>query len=325
MRTCRGMPRRARTPAAVVALLLAMTACTQDRAPRQESPAESSAQSAPTGEPVTIIGAGDIAGLPKAAQATADLIRAADPDAVFTTGDNAYPDGSASDYADAYDPTWGSFKDRTHPVPGNHDYHTEGAAGYVDYFGASAVTNKQDGGLYYGWDVGNGWRAYAMNTEISTSGAQLRWLEADIVAHPAEHYLLYTHHPRFTSGKEHGPDEKVCPLWDALAATGKLELVLFGHNHQYERFAPMDCSGRPGADGAPSIVIGSGGNDLYRFGSLESGSEFHDDEDFGVLELTLYRDSYAWEFLASGMAGAGAGARDAGNAGEVLDKGSAGV
>jgi acid phosphatase type 7 len=325
VRTCRGLPGRVRAPAAVVVLLLVVSGCVQNRPSRPESPTATSAESRPTGGPVTIIGAGDIAGLREAAQATADLIRAADPSAVFTTGDNAYPRGTSSDYAGTYDATWGAFKDRTHPVPGNHEYLTDGASGYVDYFGAPAVTNPDDGGLYYAWDVGDGWRAYAMNTEISTSGAQLSWLEDDVAAHPAEHYLLVTHNPRFTSGAEHGPDEDVCPLWDALAATGKLELVLSGHNHQYERFAPMDCSGRRGSDGVRSFVIGSGGNSLYGFGDLQPGSEFHDDTHFGVLELTLHPDSYDWEFLASGRAQAGSRTTDAGNAGEVLDKGSAGV
>jgi 3',5'-cyclic AMP phosphodiesterase CpdA len=302
-----------------VLLLLPVSGCGPDPAATSSG---SSTAGGPAGDPVTIIGTGDIAGDRDAATATADLIRAADPDAVFTTGDNAYPDGAASDYASRYDPTWGSLKDRTHPVPGNHEYHTDGAAGYVDYFGAAAVTNPQDGGLYYAWDVGNGWRAYAMNTEISTSAAQLSWLEADVAAHPAEHYLLYTHHPRFTSGTEHDPSEDVCPLWDALAATGKLELVLFGHNHQYERFAPMDCSGRAGADGVSSIVIGSGGGTLYGFGHLQPRSEFHDNSNYGVLELRLYPESYEWEFLASGRVRDGSGTKDAGNRGEVLDKGS---
>jgi hypothetical protein len=322
MTTCHWIAARVRTPAIVALLLLTASGCGQDPASPVDSAGATSSGSSPVPDPITIMGAGDIAGDADAAMATANLIRAADPDAVFTTGDNAYPDGTASDYASRFDPTWGPLKDRTHPVPGNHEYHTDGAPGYLDYFGAAAVTNAEDGGLYYAWDVGNGWRAYAMNTEISTSGAQLSWLEADVAAHPADHYLLYTHHPRFTSGTEHGPSEEVCPLWDALAATGKLELVLFGHNHEYERFAPMDCSGRAGVDGVRSIVIGSGGATLYKSGDPQPGSEFHDNTNYGVLELRLYPASYEWEFLASGRVPDGSGTKDAGNAGQVLDKGS---
>jgi hypothetical protein len=274
---------------------------------------------------VTIMGAGDVAGNPEDAAATAALIRAADPPAVFTTGDNAYPDGSRSDYAERYDPTWGAFKDRTHPVPGNHDYHTAEAAGYVDYFGADTVTNDVDGGLYYAWDVGNGWRAYAVDTEISTSGAQLEWLRDDVAAHPDQHYILYGHKPRFTSSSAHEPSQDICPLWDALAATGGLEIVLAGHNHQYERFAPMNCDGQASTDGVRSFVVGSGGNDLYGFGGAQSGSEFRNNTDFGVLALTLSESSYEWEFIASGRGQDGSVHVDTGDAGRILDKGAADV
>ena len=279
-----------------------------------------SASSAESGG-ITIMAAGDIGGAADGADATGDLIRAASPDAVLTLGDNAYPEGAASDYDHAYDPVWGSFRERTRPVPGNHDYLTDGAAGYVEYFGRDAVTNSVDGGLYYAWDVGDGWRAYAVNTEIDTTGAQLTWLRHDVAAHRGERYILYTHHPRYTSGAEHGPSTAVCPLWDALAAAGHLEIVLGGHNHQYERFAPMDCAGHRSADGARSFVVGSGGKTLYAFGPAQPGSEFRNGTDYGVLELSLRPDSYDWEFLASGR-GLQSSRADIGRAGEVLDKGS---
>jgi hypothetical protein len=271
------------------------------------------------------MGAGDIAGDREAATATARLIREADPDAVFTTGDNAYPDGSPSDYAERYDPTWGPFKDRTHPVPGNHDHHTDGASGYVDYFGIQNVSNDVDGGLYYAWDAGDDWRVYAVDTEISTSGAQLTWLRDDVAAHPDRHYILVAHRPRYTSGENHEPSEDICPLWDALAATGGLEIVLTGHNHHYERFAPMDCADRAAADGARSFVVGSGGAGLYAFAEDQPGSEFRNDSDFGVLRLELYETSYEWEFIASGLGHEDDDTVDTGNAGQILDKGSAEV
>jgi hypothetical protein len=265
------------------------------------------------------MGSGDIAGDEVNASSTADLIRKADPAAVFTTGDNAYPDGSPSDYAKNYDPTWGSLKDRTHPVPGNHDYLTEGAAGYVGYFGKANVTNTSDGGLYYAWDVGNGWRAYAVNTEVSTTGAQLAWLKDDLAAHPGQHYILYGHSPRYTSSSEHAPSEDICPLWDVLAKSGGLEIVLAGHNHQYERFSPMDCSGQLIAQGPVSFVVGSGGKTLYGLGKPQPGSEFRNNTDNGVLKLRLRAGSYDWEFIASGT-GSTESAPHA--PGEILDKGS---
>jgi hypothetical protein len=250
--------------------------------------------------PVTIMGAGDIAGSLATAGATGDLIRAADPEAVFTLGDNAYEDGSPSEFATKYDPAWGSFKDKTHPVPGNHEYHATPPQGYLDYFGAANVTNPVDGGVYYAWDVGNGWRAYALNTEISTSGAQLTWLKEDVAAHPGMHYILYTHHPRYTSAVNHSGSASVCPLWNALASTGGLEIVLTGHNHTYERFAKMDCAGREDNTGARSFVVGTGGKELYSFGTPALGSQFRDADDFGVLSLELHSTSYQWSFIASG-------------------------
>jgi acid phosphatase type 7 len=319
---------RLRLAAVAAALLVTSAGCTQptdtDRAdaPASTENAPESTAPATPGTAVTVMGSGDIAGAREDAAATADLIRAADPHAVFTTGDNAYPDGSRSDYAENYDPTWGSFKDRTHPVPGNHEYRTDDAAGYVDYFGAENVTNDVDGGVYYAWDVGNGWRAYAANTEISTSGAQLRWLQDDVAAHPDQHYILYAHRPRYTSSAKHSPSEEICPLWDALAATGRLEIVLTGHNHHYERFAPMDCAGQPSAEGARSFVIGSGGNGMYEFGEARQGSEFRNNSDFGVLRLDLYEDSYEWEFIAGGRGEVGSVTVYRGNAGQILDKGA---
>ncbi len=155
-----------------------------------------------------------------------------------------------------------------------------------------------------------------MNTEIYTSGAQLTWLENDVAAHPGMHYILYTHHPRYTSGTKHSPSKDVCPLWDALAATGGLEIVLAGHNHQYERFAPMDCAGQQIDDGAMSFVVGSGGNGLYDFGPPQPGSEFRNDTDYGVLRLELSSTSFTWSFLASG-----AGSSPS-SAGTVLDSGT---
>lgn len=328
----RRMSARVRLSALGAALLLASTGCSDDTVADADPPVTAGstrptepAVEPPAGAPVVIMGAGDIAGEPAAAAATAMLIRAADPDAVFTTGDNAYPDGSPSDFAERYDPAWGSFKDRTHPVPGNHDHHTDGAAGYVDYFGVQRVSNDVDGGLYYAWDAGNDWRVYAVDSEVSTSGAQLAWLRDDVAEHPDRHYILVAHRPRYTSSARHGPSEDICPLWDALAATGRLEIVLAGHNHHYERFAPMDCAGRTGADGARSFVVGSGGARLYDFDEPRPGSEFRNDSDFGVLRLELSETSYEWEFIASGLGQEDSATVDTGNAGQILDKGSADV
>lgn len=324
------MPVRLRLPALAAALLMfagcSPGAVQEPSAAAAPSPQPSvSTTRAAAAAPITIMGAGDIAGEWGNAVATANVIRSLDPSWIFTTGDNAYPDGSPSDFTTKYHPTWGSFRTWTYPVPGNHDYHTAGAAGYVGYFGAGKVTNSADGGLYYAWDIGNGWRAYAVNTEISTSGAQLAWIQADVAAHPGMRYILYAHRPRYTSSAAHGPSDVICPLWDALADAGGLEIVLGGHNHSYERFAPMNCAGQASGDGARSFVIGSGGKELYEFGPATAGSEFRDSGNYGVLKLVLHETSYEWEFIASGRGQAGSVQVPTHNTGQILDKGAAGV
>ena len=276
--------------------------------------------------PVTVMGAGDIATSGSRlvnATATGNLIRQADPDFVIALGDNAYPCGTAADYTENYEPTWGSFRTKTRPIPGNHEYECTGSiTGYDQYFGAANVTNSSDGGVYYAWNVGNGWRAYAVNTEIDTSGAQLTWLKNDVAAHPGMHYLLYTHHPRYTSGEIHPGIDDVCPLWNALASTGSLEAILFSHQHNYERFARMDCAGQQTATGTRSFVVGSGGNGLYGFNTPVTGSQFRNATDYGVIKLVLHRSSYDWSFVASGRGWNGSTSIDTNNAGAILDSGT---
>lgn len=275
----------------------------------------------PTTDPV-FMGAGDIVDTGNIAPATAvgDLIREANPDKVFTVGDNAYPDGTAAQFANGYDPAWGSFKAKTYPVPGNHDYHQTNAQPYVDYFGAGKVKNPDDGGTYYAHNINQYWRAYAMNGEVSTSAssAQVAWLKADVAKNPGKHYILYLHEPRFTSATQHSGDSSVCPLWDALPG---LDLVLEGHNHVYERFDKMSCgSGAVSSSGARSFVVGTGGNpELYTFGSLATGEQFRDRDNMGALKLTLHQNSYDWAFIAAGRSATGAVKS---NKGAVLDSGT---
>lgn len=286
-----------------------------------------SSETGPGDHPVTIIGAGDIAASGTEtmanAKATGNLIRAATPDAVFTVGDNAYDDGTLTQYRTQYDQTWGSFRSITRPAPGNHEYHSDPPHGYIDYFGRAKVSNRDDAGLYYAWDVGNNWRAYAVNTEISTSGAQLTWLQQDLAAHRGMHYLMYSHHPRYTSATEHPDDTSICPLWDAFSAAGG-DLYLAGHDHVYERFAKMDCQGHLKATGVRSFVVGSGGNQLYPFtNGMHPGEQYRNNTDYGVLKLVLHENSYAWSFIASGRGWNGSRSVDMpDHRGVVLDKGS---
>jgi hypothetical protein len=245
-----------------------------------------------------LVGAGDIAGSGSGDEETAQLLDqvvAADGASVtvFTAGDNAYPDGTPSNFTDYYEPTWGRHKARTRPSPGNHDYHTAGAAGYFDYFGA----NAGDPGVgYYGYDVGE-WHIISLNSEISMSAgsAQEQWLRADLAATTKPCVLAYWHKPRFSSAN-HGSSTGPRALWQALYDY-KAEVVVAGHDHTYERFALQDPDGNADQSGIRQFVVGTGGRSLYSFGSPEPNSEVRYDSTFGVIKFTLSAGSYTWEFM----------------------------
>jgi hypothetical protein len=289
--------------------------------------AVASVQAASADRPVVIMGSGDIAESGTAtmtnATSTGDLIRAAAPTFAFTLGDEAYPDGSATDYSTKYDPTWGSFKSITKSVPGNHEYTSDPPSGYLGYFGAANVTNPVDGGAYYAWDIGNGWRGYALNSEIdmSASSAQVRWLKNDLAANPDLHYLAMWHQPRFTSLGEHGPRADEAAIWDVLVGAGT-DIVMQGHNHFYERFAKMNGNGAVAATGIRSFIAGAGGNQTYPITSAAANSQFHNDIDYGVLKLTLHANSYDWGFVESGRGFQNSTHFDTGRKGVVVDSGT---
>ena len=179
---------------------------------------------------------------------------------VLALGDQAYPAGSTDDYARCYDPVWGRFKARTRPVPGNHDYMTALAQPYYDYFGAQA---GPAGRGYYSYDLG-GWHLVALNSNVAYDAAspQVTWLKADLAASSAPCVLAYWHHPLFTSGPD-GSTVGMRDVWRLLYDAGA-ELVLNGHEHLYERFAPQDPDGRADpALGIREIIVGTGGAVLY--------------------------------------------------------------
>ncbi len=241
-----------------------------------------------------LVGAGDIAscGL-RGDEATAALLDTI-PGTVFTAGDNAYNSGTPSEYADCYDPTWGRHKARTRPAPGNHDYATPGAAGYFGYFGAAAGDPATG---YYSYDLGD-WHILVLNSNLSMQAGspQEQWLRNDLAAHPAPCTLAYWHHPRFSSGP-HGSSTAAQALWQALYEAGA-EVVVSGHDHHYERFAPQDAQGTADAEqGIRAFVVGTGGGRLDAIGPPIANSEVHEDDTWGVLKLTLHTMSYGWEFV----------------------------
>jgi len=303
-------PSRARAMwyAALVVVLAGMSAFLPRAEPK---PAMAAAVTAPSASPIepelwakrgpdpVLIAAGDIADCRKSGgKATAALIKHMSG-AIATLGDNAYRSGSRQEFADCYDPTWGTEKSRTHPAIGNHEYNTHGASGYFDYFGDAA---GQPGAGYYSYDLG-AWHIVELNSNCGEIGGcdarsqEGRWLQADLSAHPATCTLAYWHHPLFSSGTVHGNDEEMRPIWRILYAAGA-DVVLSGHEHNYERFAPQDPSGVPDPQrGIREFVVGTGGESHYPFGAPLPTSEVRNAETFGVLKLTLHPTSYDWVFV----------------------------
>ena len=285
-------------------IAVAVTSAPAASAPasRPPPPGATLPNGSPSLETVTLLGAGDIADCgTSGAQQTADVL-VEQPGWIFTTGDHAYEDGSATNFADCYAPTWGRVRDRTIlPAAGNHDWNTAGAAGYLGYFGSTAAP---DGTTWYARNLG-AWHVIVLDSNCAMVGGcgadspQGLWLAKDLAASQARCTLAIWHHPRFSSG-EHGNDPTVAPFWDQLHAA-KAELVINGHDHDYERFAPQDPAGnieRPG--GLREIVIGTGGAELRTFKASAANSEFRLSGTWGVLRLTLHPFNYEWEFLPVG-------------------------
>jgi hypothetical protein len=256
----------------------------------------------------TLVGAGDIAACGSAgpsasgAEVTARLLDAIPRDpqtVVFTAGDNAYINGSPTEFSNCYGPTWGRSKDRLRPAPGNHEYGTSGASGYFNYFGSVVGT---PGKGWYSYDLG-GWHVVVLNSNCSSVGgcgagsAQEQWLRADLAASAAQCTVAIWHHPRFNSGSTHGNNTEVAPLWSALYSFGA-ELVVNGHEHVYERFAPQRPDGTADAAfGIREIIAGTGGNSLYQFGPAQPSSQVRNNTTNGILKLTLRPDGYDFNFI----------------------------
>jgi len=245
-------------------------------------------------------------------KATSDLALAGGYDAVLLLGDNQYLDGSLAKYQLVFGPTWGRLGSLLRPAPGNHEYETPGAAGYFDYFGAAAGKRTEG---WYSYELGT-WHVVVLNSNCAAIGgcgpgsSQLRWLAADLAAHPRACTLAYWHHPRFSSG-QHNDDATYDAFWRTLYAAGA-DLVLVGHDHDYERFAPQDPDGRPDpAYGIREIVAGTGGREVRPFATLRANSEARNAQDLGLLQLRLRTDGYDWQFLPA----PGGTFTDAGSAG----------
>ncbi len=265
--------------------------------PAQQPAAASQGSVAPS---VTLLAAGDIASCDNNGdENSAEVLRANPGVPILALGDLAYPDGTTENFRDCFGPSWGQFKSRIRPIPGNHEYYSTNAAPYYAYFGSAAgpSTNAASRG-YYSFDLGE-WHIVALNSEqdFGADGAQMRWFKADLAANQNQCVLAFWHKPRFTASEEYSDILEVDAFWRFAAASG-VDIVLNGHDHGYQRFTPMNADGQPSPGGLREFVVGTGGrdaHDLYPHPRREAG--FSETGFGGVLQLTLSAAGYAWEFL----------------------------
>jgi acid phosphatase type 7 len=294
-----------KTVAMCVALLLlvgVVAACSQGPQPDRSS-------TPPVSEPVNdqqksvdgavqVVAVGDIACAPGEPvtpvscqqAATGELVRSLAPDGALALGDLQYETGSADDFAASFNPAWGDLLPLVHAVPGNHEYGTPGAAAYFDVVG-------QDPDPGWGlWDVG-GWRIYLLNSNCGDVDceAEATWLSADLEANPHACSAIAMHAPRFSSGPHHS-DSTLQPFWQ-VAYDHQVDVAFAGHDHDYERFAPLNPDGGDDpAHGIASFVVGTGGRSFYEPADMVAGSAYFQNDAFGVLDLELRPDRLTWSF-----------------------------
>ena len=265
----------------------------------------------PLSAQVTVVAVGDIACDPADASynggagtanlcrmvATSNLAMSLSPAAVLLLGDNQYENGTLAKYQASYDPSWGRLKAITRPIPGNHEYVTPGAAGYYAYFGTVAGDPAKG---WFSFDLA-GWHLIGLNSNCGAVGGcgasspQGQWLAADLAANPGVCTLAYWHHPRFSSGP-HGNDATTAAFWSLLQGAGA-DLVLTGHDHGYERFAPQSATGAADPAGIRQFVVGTGGKNLTFVSTVRANSEVRNYSAYGVLELKLWPSGYDWRFV----------------------------
>jgi calcineurin-like phosphoesterase family protein len=298
------------------------TSTAPSTSPTSTAPSTSptSTSAAASGDPVVVVG-GDVACAPDDAnynggngvtsychmKTTAGLIGKINPSALLMVGDGQYNSGSLANYRASYDPSWGVYKSKTKPAVGNHDYGTSGAAGYYTYFGTPA--SPQQSGCtsnclgYYSFDVG-AWHLVNINSECSrlNGGAgcaagspQETWLKNDLANHKTACTIVFDHRPRWSSNSFASAD--IAPLINDANAAG-VDLLLSGHAHSYERFAPQNGSGGADANGIRQFVVGTGGSFFTGFSTIVANSQVHKSNIFGVMKLTLHSNSYDWSFVA---------------------------
>ena len=281
-------------------------------------PPEPEAVPAGATRPILVAAAGDIAGRVNRHVETARLLlelnRRGPLDAVLTLGDLQYPRGDLHDFLAFYDPSWGRepLRGLTHPVPGNHEYDQgrTDARGYFDYFNGPGQWTGQAGDRdkgYYSFDLG-AWHLVAINSSDSChriscapGSPMYRWLAADLAATKKKCVLAYWHHPRFQVGASHGDNSAIAPIWNLLVDAGA-ELVLAGHDHNFQQLVRLGKDGQPSPTGVRSFVVGTGGAGAYpSWDDREhpGAAETRFSRRMGVLLLTLTPLDFSWRFVAT--------------------------
>jgi hypothetical protein len=247
---------------------------------------------------VTLVGAGDIARCDDRSDRNTARLLGKTRGTVFTLGDYAYPDGTRAQFRNCYGPTWGKYKKRTKPTAGNHDYNTPGAKPYFRYFGARV---GKPGRGYYSYERGS-WHIIALNSncEEVACGAdsrQGRWLRRDLRKHRAKCTLAYFHHPLRASGRGYDSPERVRRFWTILNKRDA-DVILSGHAHRYERYAPMTPRGKRSDRGIRQFIVGTGGAPGgAQKGPNDPRMQVKKIGTPGVLKLRLKSGSYRWRFV----------------------------
>ncbi len=285
----------------LLATLALVAGCAADRPASSPKPTGDTAVRVSTAATLRVVAVGDIACEPGEV-ATANTCRQADtaalarslrPDLVLTLGDHQYNANTLDGYKGSYDKSWGSLRSLTRPTIGNHEYVTPGAAGYFSYF-----KDRQPGPPGYYRIAANGWNIYSLNSNCDrvSCATEAAWLNRQMAAYPSRCSIITMHHPRYSSGLEHGDNTAVKPLW-AAAYRHRNDVVLSGHDHDYERFLPMDGRGHvKRRRGMVEFVVGTGGKNLYHLGTRKRGSAYYQATTPGVLVLGLGAKAYSWSY-----------------------------
>jgi Calcineurin-like phosphoesterase len=245
-----------------------------------------------------LVGAGDIGSNGDADIATGNLIDARPNARVFTAGDNAYHDGTLAEFQQRYHPAWGSFMNRTSPTPGNHDWHTAGAQGYKSYFGNVAGLRTVNPTTWYAYNLG-AWRIYALDSESSMAArsAQYTFVQEDLNRNRRACMAAIWHHPIASSG-QHGNEANARAMFALMdQAVNDVDLVINGHDHNYERFAKINSNGQPDPAGIREIVVGTGGTKLRGQGFVQPGSEKRNFNTHGIVDINLSSTGYSGRFV----------------------------